>query len=114
MPAVRGLRNHTTIEISLPRIDMVSGLVLERMWMTKAVQSRNEFACSRLSDTSFSILGRQYQGNASLSPNRGLGGFGMVVGYSKVAFLGRQILQERAFSRVPLCLCYPDLFHAAR
>src|SRR3981081_2771226 len=38
VPAVRGLRNHTTIEISLSRIHMVSGLVLERMWMTKAVQ----------------------------------------------------------------------------
>jgi hypothetical protein len=35
MLAVRGLRNHTTIEISLSRIHIVSGLVLERMWMTK-------------------------------------------------------------------------------
>ena len=29
--AVRGLRNHTTIEVSLSLIHMVSGLVLERM-----------------------------------------------------------------------------------
>jgi hypothetical protein len=34
-----------TIEISLSRIHLVSGLVLERIWMTKAVQrNRDEFA----------------------------------------------------------------------
>src|SRR5438132_13598018 len=35
--AVRGLRNQTPIDISLSRIHSVSGLVLERMWMTHAV-----------------------------------------------------------------------------
>jgi hypothetical protein len=35
---VRDLRNHMTIEISLSRIHMVSGLVLERMQMTNTVQ----------------------------------------------------------------------------
>jgi hypothetical protein len=40
----------TTIEISLSRIHMVSGLVLERMWMTKAVQRIvMSLPCSRLS-----------------------------------------------------------------
>src|ERR1700747_3286961 len=38
------------------------GLVLERMWVTKAVQRTvMSLSCSRLSETSFSILGRQYQ-----------------------------------------------------
>jgi hypothetical protein len=50
------------MEISLSRIHMVYGLVLERMWMTKAVQRIvMSLFCSRLSETSFSILGRQYQ-----------------------------------------------------
>src|SRR5947208_14340657 len=49
--AVRGLRNHTTMEINLSRIHMVSGLVLERMWMTKAVQRIvMSLSCSRLGD----------------------------------------------------------------
>jgi hypothetical protein len=52
------------MEISLSRIHKVSGLVLERMWMTKAVQRIvMSLSCSRLSETSFSILGRQYQDN---------------------------------------------------
>ena len=50
------------MEISLSRIPMVSGLVLERMGMKKAVQrTMLRLSGIRLSGTSFSILGRQYQ-----------------------------------------------------
>jgi len=57
------------MEISSSRIHMVSGLVLERMWMTKAVaEDRNEFVCSRLSETSLSILGRQSRDNVLFEP----------------------------------------------
>ena len=66
MLAVRGLRNHTTIEINLSRIHVVSGLVPERVWMTKAVpRIVMSLPYSRLSETSFSILGRQYQGKCA-------------------------------------------------
>ena len=53
MLAVRGLRNHTTIEIRLSRIHMVSGLVLERMWIDKgSSEIVMSLPCSRLSETS--------------------------------------------------------------
>jgi chromosomal replication initiation ATPase DnaA len=44
------------MKISSSRIHMVSGLVLERMWMTKAVQRTvMSLSCSRLSETGLSI-----------------------------------------------------------
>jgi hypothetical protein len=57
------------MEISSSRSRMVSGLVLERMWVTKAVQRTvMSLSCSRLSETSFSILGQQYQDNVLFEP----------------------------------------------
>ena len=40
--------------------------------------------CSRLSETSFSILGRQYQGNALIEPIGAKGCSGWFVGNSEV------------------------------
>ena len=49
--------------------------------------------CGRISETRFSILGGQYQGNASLSPNRGLA-------FRTVCRLTRKLRVKSAFVAV--------------
>ena len=98
--AVRGLRNSTTIEISLSRIHMVSGLVLERMWMTKAVQRIvMRLPCSRLSETAFPFLVGNIRAMRSLSPHRGLGRSGWFVGYPNLGITSRlPVIQAESLS----------------
>src|SRR5215472_16184922 len=66
--AVRGLRNHTTIEISLSHaygLRFGPETHVHDQGRSKIVMS---LLCSRLSETGLSILGRQYQGNALIEP----------------------------------------------
>lgn len=81
---VRGLRNHTTIEISLSHaygLRFGPGTYVDDKGSSEIVMS---LQCSRLSETSFSILGRQYQGNALIEPIGAKGCSGWFVGNSEV------------------------------
>ena len=81
---------------------MVYGLVLERMWMTKAVQRIvMSSSCSRLSETSFSIFGRQCQDNVLFETKLGPEAFGWLVGKPEAIRTSRtkpQLLKNRDYT----------------